>query len=164
MSSRPEFYAGRGNNLGDLNSGLLGAIYDGIKIEIGADAAKEFVNMVGELTEDASATTFLVALRRLEYSDWKFSRFTVPQSASESLAEAISDAHKINPEGALLAGSIALAGMFSSGGRHPVFTVSGDAVISPFLECHKQELDKESAYAKKRERGEVSNTFSFNYG
>ncbi len=98
MSGRPEFYLGRGNCLGDLNSALLEEIYKGVKQEHGAEAAKAFVKMVGDLNPDASASYFLQCLYRLEDRGWKYTppqkHESIEKNTANILAEVASDALK----------------------------------------------------------------------
>lgn len=70
LSGRPEYYSGRGATSGDLNGDHLGALYKGIKIEHGDEAAKAFVQMVFD-TPVLSATAFLHNLYALEANGWK---------------------------------------------------------------------------------------------
>ena len=58
MSSRPEFYSGRGATVSDLNGELLELIYDGVLKEKGEAAARNFVNLVANI-KVLSATGFL---------------------------------------------------------------------------------------------------------
>lgn len=60
MSSRSGYYAGRGPKTCDLNSEHLEMLWNGIRDDVGATAASEFVRMVEEL-EDMSASAFLVS-------------------------------------------------------------------------------------------------------
>jgi hypothetical protein len=84
MSTRPEFYSGRGATTSDLNSDILFGIHKDIKKEYGEDAAKNFVKMVADL-KIASATAFLQRLYDLSNNDWKyFDRES--QSAAEGVA------------------------------------------------------------------------------
>ena len=69
MSTRPEFYSGRGAIACDLNDAKLGKIYQGIQREHGEDAAKQFAQMVADIPK-LSATDFLVTLYRLEAYQW----------------------------------------------------------------------------------------------
>ncbi len=71
LSTRPEYYSGRGPNEGDLNSNHLKDLHRGIKVELGDAAAKAFVSMV-EVLADMSATAFLNSLYRLESNGWRF--------------------------------------------------------------------------------------------
>ncbi len=73
MSSRPEYYSGRGAILSDLNSELLEMIHEGIRREIGEKAAKNFVQMVADI-DALSATFFLNSLYGLEASGWKWKK------------------------------------------------------------------------------------------
>jgi hypothetical protein len=56
-------YAGRLPTKSDLNSPILQSLYDGIKKELGVDAAKNFVRFVNKL-DDLSASSFIVAFER----------------------------------------------------------------------------------------------------
>ncbi|PZQ45653.1 MAG: hypothetical protein DI551_06815 [Micavibrio aeruginosavorus] len=71
LNPNPEYYAGRGNELGDLNSSILELLYRGILKEKGASAAKSFVNMVKNL-KDTNAKNFLIEYYRLERKEWKY--------------------------------------------------------------------------------------------
>ncbi len=70
---QPDYYEGRGNNLRDLNSSILELVYKGIHEEIGAPAAKAFVNMVKDL-KNTNAKGFLEELYRLERKEWRYSQ------------------------------------------------------------------------------------------
>jgi hypothetical protein len=71
MSTRPEYYSGRGATLSDLNSQILQGIYDGISKEFGEDADENYVKMVADI-KVLSATTFLQELYNLERNGWKY--------------------------------------------------------------------------------------------
>lgn len=71
MSTRPEYYSGRGATLSDLDSDILSGIHKEIKKVYGDDAADNFIKMVAGL-KVASATTFLNELYRLFNNNWKF--------------------------------------------------------------------------------------------
>jgi len=70
MSTRPEYYSGRGATLSDLNSEILIGIHKGIKEKFGVKAAKAFVKMVANV-KILSATTFLQELYDLYSRGWK---------------------------------------------------------------------------------------------
>ncbi len=70
MSSRPEYYSGRGATLSDLNSEILLKIQKRIKEVFGDKEAKAFVQMVKTL-KTLSATTFLQELYILHSRDWQ---------------------------------------------------------------------------------------------
>ncbi len=89
MVADPSYYSNRGNNTDDLNSVHLEGVYTGIKTEIGAEAAKSFVQMVEKMTDDASASTFLTAMKRLEQSGWRMTKSVVPESQTETFADTI---------------------------------------------------------------------------
>jgi len=61
MTSRPEYYSGRGVNRGDLNETHLVKIHDLIKRFYGDEQAAQFVEMVKDIDE-MSATSFLTQL------------------------------------------------------------------------------------------------------
>lgn len=79
LSSRPEYYSGRGVNRGDLNGNHIKMVHDGVKKELGDDAAKALVAMV-RILKDMSATGFLTSLYRLEQMGWKFNEKAFNQS------------------------------------------------------------------------------------
>lgn len=62
LSSRPDFYSGRGANLGDLNSKILNLIYQGFITHFNQQKADEYVKLVANI-KCASATSFLINLR-----------------------------------------------------------------------------------------------------
>lgn len=69
MSTRPEYYSGRGATMSDLNYKILEGIYQGIEKEFGAKAAKNYVKMVADI-KVLSATTFLEELYMLFHNNW----------------------------------------------------------------------------------------------
>jgi hypothetical protein len=62
LSSRPDFYSGRGANLGDLNSEIIDLIYQGFITHFNQQKADEYVKFVANI-KCASATSFLINLR-----------------------------------------------------------------------------------------------------
>ncbi len=70
LNPNPDYYAGRGNSVRDLNSSILEMLHGGIKTEIGEPAAKNFVNMVQEL-KNTNAESFLKELYQLEKKGWR---------------------------------------------------------------------------------------------
>ncbi|MGB4056517.1 MAG: hypothetical protein WBK77_00335 [Alphaproteobacteria bacterium] len=140
LSARPEYYAGRGNNHGDLNSDLIEMVYDGIQTEVGSDAAKAFVNMVSRMTDDASATTFLVSLYRLERNDWKFKSETVVKNSGESLAESIMELERSGNPHSEIVGIFGIISLVSGGGAKTISPGAGFSIIGEFLSRHKDEL------------------------
>jgi hypothetical protein len=81
MSTRPEYYSGRGAITCDLNGNMLEGIYQGIKKEFGDIPAKNFVKMVAD-TKVLSATTFLEELYMLFGNDWKYRNKPKSQQAN----------------------------------------------------------------------------------
>lgn len=73
MSSRPEYYSGRGATTSDLNDEKLERIYEAIKKEHGQKAADNYVKMVAEM-EKLSATDFLLNLYGLDSNKWKYEK------------------------------------------------------------------------------------------
>lgn len=71
MSTRPEFYSGRGAISSDLNDKTLEKIYQIIEREHGKDAAENYVKMVAGMPK-LSATDFLITLYRLDSNKWKW--------------------------------------------------------------------------------------------
>ena len=158
LSTRPEFYSGRGNNLGDLNSPLLEKLYHGVKTEVGPEAAKAFVNMVAGMTADASATTFLIAFKRLQEDNWKLNPHTLPKNEAESFTEAIADIHRSRGmHAATTAGTFGLLAILG-GHQKPAQEGDGYTIIGQFISEHSKELDeykrrKPQRYVCSYERG-----------
>lgn len=71
MSTRPEYYSGRGATRSDLDSGILEKIYQGILKEYGKRAANYYLKMVADI-KVLSATTFLQELYMLFGNNWKY--------------------------------------------------------------------------------------------
>lgn len=71
MSTRPEFYSGRGATTADLNEKILFGIHKELKTEFGEKAAKGFVKMVRGI-KVLSATAFLNGLYSLYLNNWKY--------------------------------------------------------------------------------------------
>ena len=71
LNPNPDFYAGRGNSVRDLNSSILEMLYGGIKIEFGPESARMFVNMVKNL-KNTNAQNFLHEYYRMEKKGWRW--------------------------------------------------------------------------------------------
>jgi len=71
MSSRPEFYSGRGVKKCDLNSKHLIKIFDLIYQQLKEDAAFNFCRMLFDI-DQLSATAFIRNFLALERSNWKW--------------------------------------------------------------------------------------------
>lgn len=69
MSTRPEYYSGRGAIACDLSGEQLCAIYESVATHHGVDAGAAFLKMVNELPK-LTATDFILAFYRLENSEW----------------------------------------------------------------------------------------------
>lgn len=140
MSSRPGFYAGRGNTTTDLNSQLLEKIYEGIRTEIGQDAAKAFVNMVEHMVDDASATTFLITLKRLEQYEWKYDVSLSPRSAFDASGQTVADEFRKGNRHAAEAAFVSVFGGML-GGKMEHKNGGGLPIISDFLYNHRSEME-----------------------
>lgn len=69
MSTRPEYYSGRGATTSDLNEQILFGIHKDLKNEFGEDAGNGFVKMIDGI-KVLSATAFLNGLYELYYNNW----------------------------------------------------------------------------------------------
>lgn len=69
MSTRPEYYSGRGATSTDLSSEKLETLYQAIRRNVNEKAADAFAQMVADIP-CLSATDFLLALARLERNAW----------------------------------------------------------------------------------------------
>ncbi|PZO86108.1 MAG: hypothetical protein DI626_06935 [Micavibrio aeruginosavorus] len=138
----PEYYNGRGNSVRDLNSLHLEMIYAGIKTEIGADAAKAFVNMVKNL-KNTNAKSFLLELYRLERKNW---RYTVPiikmQVADKPAASPDAkpgDPTQVSPAAPPVKRMTEILNAFTKSGSY--FGHDKD-ITGPFLDSHKAEIER----------------------
>jgi len=73
MSTRPEYYSGRGATTSDLDETILEQIFKGIEDKFGAKPAENFVKMIADI-KVLSVTTFLQELYNLYYSNWKYKK------------------------------------------------------------------------------------------
>jgi hypothetical protein len=147
LNPRPSFYAGRGNNYSDLNSQLIETVYTGVKTEIGQDAAKAFVQTVGDMTDDASATTFLHAMQDLERNQWAYREKSAPASPADSLARAVADTQRdLGEESAYAVFMGALGNMM--GGYNKPKPGEGLMIVREFLNNHKEELGTDTPQNK----------------
>jgi hypothetical protein len=114
MSTRPEYYSGRGAITCDLNSKILEGIYQGIKKEFGENSAKNFVKMVADI-KVISATTFLEELYVLFQNGWKYRNKRKSQQASGiSIPKNENDEYDDN---SAMSGMIGIFATISNGGR-----------------------------------------------
>lgn len=70
FTMRSGYYAGRPPTTSDLNTKILEAIYAGLRRDVGAEAAKNFVQFVANL-KDLSASSFIVAFEQFFNSGCK---------------------------------------------------------------------------------------------
>lgn len=75
MSTRPEFYSGRGATRCDLSGKSLERIHEAILKERGKDASEAFITMVADIPK-LSATDFLISLHRLDSNGFRWSKGT----------------------------------------------------------------------------------------
>jgi len=127
---------------------MLEGIYQGIQSDIGTDAAKSFVNMVGDMVDDASATTFLQSLERLEFNQWRYQEGLVPstgKAVANAIANQIQDTEmKEGLEAAKTVGeNLVTQSMVFGFHTHKPKPGEGLHIIMPFLKDHAKELDKD---------------------
>jgi hypothetical protein len=138
MSTRPEYYSGRGATLTDLNGNILEGIYKGIEKDFGVKAAKNFVKMVADI-KVLSATTFLEELYSLFNSNWKYlvrkkhaSGISIPKNKDGEYDET-----------SAISGMFGLMAAMTSGGRDDTMSIKGH-----FLSTHGVKPDKMKYDAK----------------
>jgi hypothetical protein len=73
MSTRPEYYSGRGAITCDFNSDILEKIYQGIVESLGTIAGESFIDMVVDMPK-LTATDFLLTLYSLQSSNWMYNK------------------------------------------------------------------------------------------
>jgi hypothetical protein len=138
-SERPEFYAERGHNKGDLNSNHLQELYNGVYKEIGQEAAKVFVNMVAEMTRQDSmrATSFLLAFYALGDNCWQPIAPTDQVKADVvAIGMLVADAHRESSEAAQAMAAVVFGGVLGTNDYCAAADISGD-----FLRNHAAEIE-----------------------
>ena len=128
MSTRPEYYSGRGAILCDLDGKILEGIYQGIKKEFGVRAAQNFVKMVDDI-KVLSATTFLEELYMLCGNGWKYRK-----KPKEHQANGISIPKNENGEyddRSMVSGMLGMFAAMGNNGRDET-----PAIKNYFLSCH----------------------------
>lgn len=143
LNPSPDYYAGRGNSVHDLNSSILEMLYAGIKTEIGADNAKMFVNMVKNL-KNTNAQNFLLEYYRMEKKGWRWSEPVLKVRVASATDVPIPKKAEPEPD-------LTKAPSQQPKGRMTeilnAFTRSGSvfghdkAITQTFLEKHKDEID-----------------------
>jgi hypothetical protein len=136
MSTRPEFYSGRGAILCDLNGDILEGIYKGIEKEFGKMAARNFVKMVKDV-KVLSATTFLEELYNLHYSGWKY--YVKKRHASGVSVPKNKDGEY--DETSAMMGMVGIMTAMTSGGRDETMSIKGF-----FLRQHGVKPVKKTGY------------------
>ena len=114
MSTRPEYYSGRGAITCDLNGIQLEKIFQGIKKEFGDKAAKNFVKMVDDI-KVISATTFLEELYMLFQSGWVYRK--KPKSRQANGISVPKNEQGEYDDRSMMSGMLGIFAAMSSGGR-----------------------------------------------
>ncbi|MDP3954502.1 MAG: hypothetical protein Q8Q06_03755 [bacterium] len=133
LNPRSSFYTGRGPNIGDLNSWMLEAIYQGIKTEVGEGPARNFVQFVYDL-KDLSASAFLQAFEQFWYGGCEVT--TEPQREGTGNQLTGHDEDELFAEGWGLIGH-ALGGSRLSQDKVEALSCS---LKLEFIEKHKKEI------------------------
>lgn len=153
MSARPEFFSGRGVTSSDMNSSILEMIYGGILKEIGADAARNFVNMVADVS--MAATTFLINLYNLEGNEWVWRG----NKSDEDIA--IEKDNDGNYD--LASGLFSVAAAFTNPRRGVDTDWESNNIRGEFLRRHFDELDE--SHQKKADESRGYGSFGYHdYG
>ncbi len=132
MSTRPEYYSGRGATMSDLNSEILQKIFLGIEKEFGAKAAKNYVKMVRDI-KVLSATTFLQELYDLFDKNWVYRKKR--RHASDILVSKGKNGEY--DDSSLLSGMASIMSAMSRGNRDDTNQIRGG-----FLHTHGAEPRK----------------------
>jgi hypothetical protein len=122
MSSRPEFYSGRGAILCDLNSEHLSKIHQLIQKGHGDEAAENFVKMVANM-KDLAASNFLTCFYFLESRGWEYTGFQSDLSGGIAVAKDREGNYDV------ASGMIGMVNALHSLGRDET-----EAIRGPFLE------------------------------
>lgn len=153
LNPSPDYYAGRGNNVRDLNSSILELLYGGIKTEISAESAKMFVNMVKNL-KNTNAQNFLLEYYRMERKGWRWSepvmkvRVKTDTTAVEPVKKTANPVETLtsggveyNPDGTPVVkrGFVEIANAFLRSGS---LFGHDKAITGDFLKRHKDEVEK----------------------
>jgi len=140
MSTRPEYYSGRGATISDLDGNILEGIHKGIEADYGKDAAQNFVLMVADI-KVLSATTFLEELYQLFCNNWKY-------KTKSKHASGIAVAKDEDGEYNMLSGMMGMMAAFSAGSRDDTQRIKGG-----FLHAHgvKAKEVRHSDYDGERE-------------
>lgn len=120
MSTRPEYYSGRGATLSDLDGNILEGIYQGILKEYGKNAAKNFVKMVADI-KVLSATTFLQELFQLFYNDWKYVK---KEKHANGIAIQKNDEGEYD-ESSIMSGAMSIFAVMNNNGRDDTERIKG---------------------------------------
>jgi hypothetical protein len=106
---RSSYYTGRGVNQGDLNSEFLEMIYQGLKAEVGQEAATNFAKFVHNL-KDLTASGFIIAFEQFWYSGCRDTNVSLSSGVSNQLS---GRGDQLLGEGFALIGSVLGGGLSS---------------------------------------------------
>jgi hypothetical protein len=138
LNPHPDYYEGRGNNLRDLNSRILEMVYGGIRQEIGAAAAKAFVNMVKDM-KNTNAKGFLDDLYRLERKEWRYSQPVMKVRAKEGVWQVPEGEGAGKPAPQLVVRRV--AEVLNAFRKHAPVVGHDKKVTEDFLTAHKAEIE-----------------------
>jgi hypothetical protein len=138
MSTRPEYYSGRGATISDLDCNILEGIYKGIETDYGKDAAENFVKMVDDI-KVLSATIFLEELYQLFRNNWKY-------KAKKTHASGITVPKDENGEYDMMAGMFGMMAALTSSGRDDTQRIKGSFLRSHGVAPKKGKVDMYGDY------------------
>ncbi|HEU4839671.1 MAG TPA: hypothetical protein VFS88_09735 [Micavibrio sp.] len=138
LNPHPDYYEGRGNNLRDLNSNILEMVYKGIHQEIGAAAAKSFVNMVKDM-KNTNAKGFLDDLYRLERKEWRYSQPVMKVRAKEGVWQVPDGEGEVKPAPQPVVRRV--AEVLNAFRKHAPVVGHDKRVTEDFLAAHKAEIE-----------------------
>jgi hypothetical protein len=136
MSTRPEYYSGRGATTSDLSHDILEGIFKGILKEFGKKPSDNFVKMVADI-KVMSATTFLEELYMLFRNDWKYKN--KPKTRQASGISIPKNKNGEYDENSAVSGMFGILAAISNGGRDQTMEIKGH-----FLRCHGVKMKQEA--------------------
>ena len=129
------FYAGRGPNKDDLGTRHLELFYEGIKKDVGNEAAKNFVRFVNKL-DDLSASAFIVA----------FEQFIARNCTVVAIKQRKEDGNRLDARGGHLQAQGMAVIMNAFAGRRQSFDEirsSSYEIKAAFIQKHQKEIPAE---------------------
>jgi hypothetical protein len=127
MSTRPEYYSGRGATTVDVNSTKLEKVWTAIRTHRGEAAAEAFVCMV-ESIQVFSATEFLLALAKLDARGYVWNPSMLPKSKGIHATDDIT-------------GFCTVLAVMSRSERDDTATIK-----NPFLRAHGRKIEREGKH------------------